>query len=170
MSNMERFFSKILEEDFSLKDREKRVLTLRLHKKTLKEVGEEIGVTRERVRQIEAKALRKLFGHYRWYLKEEGEFRQYLAMKKVATERRVTLQQQIGVMVGMEGGSLSVLKLPFPTRVINALLKAGYSTERELAEQFLRDAGEIWCIKNIGDKGYGLIEDYLVKRLRDEDG
>ena len=49
----------------SLTDREERVLRLRFglddgHPRTLEEVGKEFGVTRERIRQIEAKALRKL--------------------------------------------------------------------------------------------------------------
>lgn len=49
----------------TLNDREKRVLRLRFgledgHTRTLEEVGKEFGVTRERIRQIEAKALRKL--------------------------------------------------------------------------------------------------------------
>jgi len=49
----------------NLTPREARVLRLRFgltgdHAHTLKEVGERIGVTRERVRQIEGKALRKL--------------------------------------------------------------------------------------------------------------
>ncbi len=49
----------------TLTDREERVLRLRfgLHDgriRTLEEVGKEFGVTRERIRQIEAKALRKL--------------------------------------------------------------------------------------------------------------
>jgi RNA polymerase primary sigma factor len=49
----------------SLNDREKRVLQLRFgledgRSRTLEEVGRAFGVTRERIRQIEAKALRKL--------------------------------------------------------------------------------------------------------------
>lgn len=48
-----------------LKEREKQVIVLRFglmdgHPRTLEEVGREFNVTRERIRQIEAKALRKL--------------------------------------------------------------------------------------------------------------
>ena len=48
-----------------LKERERQVIILRFgledgHPRTLEEVGKEINVTRERIRQIEAKALRKL--------------------------------------------------------------------------------------------------------------
>ena len=49
----------------TLTDREKKVLKLRFglddgRTRTLEEVGKEFEVTRERIRQIEAKALRKL--------------------------------------------------------------------------------------------------------------
>ena len=49
----------------TLTEREQKVLTLRLgledgRARTLEEVGKEFNVTRERIRQIEAKALRKL--------------------------------------------------------------------------------------------------------------
>ena len=49
----------------TLSDRERRVLELRFglidgRSRTLEEVGRDFGVTRERIRQIEAKALRKL--------------------------------------------------------------------------------------------------------------
>ena len=49
----------------TLNDRERKVIQLRFglndgHPRTLEEVGREFGVTRERIRQIEAKALRKL--------------------------------------------------------------------------------------------------------------
>lgn len=53
--------------DKCLKDREKYVITKRFglndnKDKTLEEVGQLLGVTRERIRQIEKKALRKLKG------------------------------------------------------------------------------------------------------------
>ncbi|MBQ4233433.1 MAG: sigma-70 family RNA polymerase sigma factor, partial [Firmicutes bacterium] len=49
----------------TLQDREQKVLRLRFglddgRTRTLEEVGQEFDVTRERIRQIEAKALRKL--------------------------------------------------------------------------------------------------------------
>jgi RNA polymerase primary sigma factor len=49
----------------SLDGREQRVLRLRFglddgHARTLEEVGKEFGLTRERIRQIEVQALRKL--------------------------------------------------------------------------------------------------------------
>ena len=49
----------------TLSEREARVLQLRFgledgRNRTLEEVGHDFGVTRERIRQIEAKALRKL--------------------------------------------------------------------------------------------------------------
>jgi len=63
----------------SLSDREREVLELRFglkdgHSRTLEEVGEMFGVTRERVRQIEAKALRKLR-----HPKSSSKLRDYLA-------------------------------------------------------------------------------------------
>ena len=63
-----------------LTDREEKVLRLRYglddnHPRTLEEVGKEFGVTRERIRQIEAKAIKKLRHPNR--ARKLGDYRQY---------------------------------------------------------------------------------------------
>ena len=65
MSQLPRAGEQIDEVLSSLSDREQRVLQLRFgledgRSRTLEEVGREFNVTRERIRQIEAKVLRKL--------------------------------------------------------------------------------------------------------------
>jgi RNA polymerase sigma factor (sigma-70 family) len=50
---------KILDSDF-LTNRQKRILELRMKGLTLKSIGQELGVTRERIRQIGEKIKRKL--------------------------------------------------------------------------------------------------------------
>lgn len=60
-----------------LKERERVILTMHFgidcEEKTLKEIGEEFGLTRERIKQIKEKALRRLRHRSR-----SGELRQYL--------------------------------------------------------------------------------------------
>lgn len=46
--------------DLSISDKEKNVIKMRLENHTLEEVAKEYGVTRERIRQIEAKANEKI--------------------------------------------------------------------------------------------------------------
>ena len=63
--NIEGLKEQLMEVLDTLTDREKKVLRLRFglddgRARTLEEVGKEFQVTRERIRQIEAKALRKL--------------------------------------------------------------------------------------------------------------
>ncbi|WP_294159204.1 RNA polymerase sigma factor RpoD/SigA [uncultured Selenomonas sp.] len=67
------FLAKLLA---GLKPREAEVLRLRFglddgHARTLEEVGEQMGVTRERIRQIESKALRKLRGRIGWLKQQD---------------------------------------------------------------------------------------------------
>lgn len=66
LRGVEQNFDKVLTEYFNdekcfLNDREKTVILLRYkEQKTLAEIGREFGITRERIRQIESRALRKL--------------------------------------------------------------------------------------------------------------
>ena len=72
----------------TLSDREKRVLILRFglddgQPKTLEEVGHEFNVTRERIRQIEATALRKLRHPSRSQRLKEFVQQQYVDMTRI---------------------------------------------------------------------------------------
>ena len=72
----------ILKHYNGLNERERFVVENR-SQNTLKSLGEQIGVTPERVRQIEAKAYRKMIGRYIYFLQHEAEFREYLDIEKM---------------------------------------------------------------------------------------
>ena len=59
---------KLIKEYPAISERERKIIIMRFgledgHERTLQEIGEAFKVTRERIRQIEAKALRKLRRH-----------------------------------------------------------------------------------------------------------
>lgn len=132
---------------------------------TLKSLGEQIGVTPERVRQIEAKAYRKMIGRYLYFLQHEAEFREYLDIKKIAEAKKISLERQVEKSIGIEGKTIPVDKLPFQARTINALKKHGYYTEASLIDQYYADPEVIADIRNIGEKSYEVIIRYLAERV-----
>ncbi len=83
---------KIMDVLDSLTERERRVLSLRFglvdgYSRTLEEVGRQFNVTRERIRQIEAKALRKM-RHPTRIRQLHGFFEPYQANRRLETAQR----------------------------------------------------------------------------------
>ena len=154
----------ILKHYNGLNDRERFVVENR-STNTLKSLGEKIGVTPERVRQIEAKAYRKMIGRYLYFLENEAEFREYLKIKKIAEAKKISLERQVEKSIGIEKESILVDKLPFQRRTINALKKHGYYTEASLIDQYYADPEVISDIRNIGEKSYEVIIRYLAGRV-----
>lgn len=154
----------ILKHYKGLNERERFVVENR-SQNTLKSLGEQIGVTPARVRQIEAKAYRKMIGRYLYFLQHEAEFREYLDIRKIAEAKKISLERQVEKSIGIEGETILVDKLPFQMRTINALKKHGFFTEARLIDQYYKDPEEILAIKNIGEKSYEVIIRYLAGRV-----
>lgn len=129
--------------------------------KTLEEVGNEIGVTKERVRQIISKAVRKLrhrqsffeCGDYehpekvakekvKQLIEEQKQRWTYESAKKFIEEYESTHQQELNSELLIEELDLSV-------RSCNCLRRAGIKTVEELANKHIRD---MYKIKNLGRK------------------
>ena len=150
------FIKSKIEEDLSnLTEREREVLKMRsglYYNKpyTLEEVGKELGVTRERIRQIEAKAIRKIY--YYWQRKKRlQEFNQANEIsKEVITEAKKTKVNNMPIEV-----------LDLSVRSYNCLKRANINTVGELT---LKTEKELMRIRNLGRKSLKEIIQKLEER------
>lgn len=148
----------------TLNEREQLVLCRRYkEQKTLREIGEEIGVKQERSRQIETAALRKLRYPRNMRFITKGVDGYIKERCKVEYERGYQVGYNAGYQQGVDeasngvskaGISVTIVSLPIEAldlsvRSFNALRRAGYVTIGDLLKV---NEKEIIHIKNLGTK------------------
>lgn len=148
----------------TLNEREQLVLCRRYkEQKTLREIGEEIGVKQERSRQIETAALRKLRYPRNMHFITKGVDGYIKERCKVEYERGYQVGYNAGYQQGVDeasngvskaGISVTIVSLPIEAldlsvRSFNALRRAGYVTIGDLLKVNEKD---IIHIKNLGIK------------------
>lgn len=152
--------------DQRLSIREAKVLKMRLDGLTLEDISNKFYVTRERVRQVEAKACRKLKGgivsldarvekltrelskmskYINEFMDKESALREFIK-RKLNKDEKYNNEDYVPMEM-----------MNIPTRVKNSLRKAGY----KYIWQVKADIENIHRIKNIGTKYYQLIKDNL---------
>ena len=162
MSSITRYLLKIIDTNPRLNIREKQVLRLRSEGKTLEQTGRYFGVTRERIRQVEAKAMRKLFFYYNKFIESYDDLKEYQRLKELIELKKVTLKQQMEQESGINTELEFLEELPFETRTIHALQKAGIYNTNQLKDYYLLQK-HFTDIRNIGVKANEQVISYLKK-------
>jgi len=150
----------ILEAISTLANNEKKVLELRYGIKdgifrTLKKTGEELGLTQERIRQIEAKAFRKLrhpvrrlvILGYNWEMASQE-----------AKSLREKYDNNVLLTKRISESDCLIEEIELPLRVTNAFRKAGYPTINELIKHH---SFEVMKNRNIGQKSIKVVKYWL---------
>lgn len=168
-----------LKEIKTLTEREHGVLSLRYeHCMILDDVGKYFNVTRERIRQIERKAMRKLWNPYRrknYILLEYSEVEKAETEKHVVIMQNMILEDRLKAYESLEDISeekekapetitlddISIAELDLSVRSYNCLVRRGYKTIGSL-----RDVSreELMNIRNLGRKSYLEILDKVSKQ------
>ena len=169
----------LLEALDDLTEREKRVLELRFrHNLDLEKTGKEFGVTRERIRQVEAKALRKLRVRQKlWKMIPMREMNKVVVEKDGLILKNQILQDHLSKLMERQGKSqqeikeavkgepkkrISIDDMDLSVRSYNCLKRAGLDFTDQLEEKTYR---EMMRVRNLGKKS---LEE--VKRKMEELG
>lgn len=138
------------------------LLSIYKDNKTLEQTGKTLGVTRERIRQIQCKALKKLMRWRRYfevgeyfskeqlakqdyekYLEKKHQEWDYESAKAFVTDYELGLPNEILI------GDLDIGELDLSVRSHNCLKRAGIRTIKELSEKTVYD---LYKIRNLGKK------------------
>lgn len=155
----------------NMTEREKDIVMRRYyHQKTLKEVGEEIGVKQERVRQIEAKGVRKMRNPHCEYIMLHG-IKEYINKRvnekadamvktmKEELENEYRVKMANAVIADNQSRrdivakllSTSVEEMDLTVRSYNCLKRAGVNSVGELIKMF-PTYERLYTIRNLGRK------------------
>ena len=162
----------------TLTEREQGVLACRFQRKlTLEQTGKEYGITRERIRQIEAKALRKLRHPTRANLMKavplpelQAKHTEYCNLKdeyewlKKAFESLTVQKAEPGVIIPMaEHASrleMPIEELDLSVRSFNCLKRRGVNTLRDIVGM---TEYELAQVRNLGRKSY----EEVIEKLKE---
>ena len=162
----------------TLTEREQGVLMHRFQRKlTLEQCGKEYGLTRERIRQIEAKALRKLRHTTRANMMKsvpltelQAKHAEYCKLKdeyewlKKAFESLTAQKAEPGVIIPMaEHASrleMPIEELDLSVRSYNCLRRSGKKTLRDIVEM---TESELMGVRNLGSKSASEIRAKLTE-------
>lgn len=161
----------------TLTEREGRVLDMRYKRyMTMAAIGEECGLRAERIRQIEAKAVRKLRhpSRSRYILMGMEGYINYLRDTAVDERLReykkeiISLEKKIAELTDTEYEeekneleNAPLAELDLSVRTFNILYRAGYSTVKELLDA---DAEKIVSLPNLGLKNFSDLIDVLSEK------
>ena len=157
--------------DKGLTDREQQVIRMRFkHHMTLEAVGRELCITRERVRQVEAKALRKLRHPRHWRHWQLDTMERYIAAEEKAARYELEcmhlqslIQKQAEEPEPEEKpilGEIGIDEMELSVRSYNCLRRGGYRTVADLVGKTYADLAKV---RNLGRKS---VEE-VVKKARE---
>ena len=153
----------------TLTEREQSVIACRFQRKlTLEQCGKEYGITRERIRQIEAKAIRKLRHPSRLNMMRavpltelQAKHTEYFKLQdeyewlKKAFELLTAQKAEPGVIIPMakiaERLEAPIEELDLSVRSYNCLRRVGKDKLRDIVEM---TEGELMKVRNLGRKSY----------------
>lgn len=167
----------------SLSERERKILEYRFkHLMTLEETGKEIGVTRERIRQIEARAIRTLRKPdrvKRWDIRKMSVIIEDARTRKETEAENIQLREQVKEykkqvselqeklrikkvkeMSGTLYENMDIDEFEFPVRAYNCLKRYGIEKAWELC---LLSEDDLLCMQNLGKRSVKDIEKVLKK-------
>ena len=150
----------------TLSERESKVLKLRFglvdsNFRTLEEVGKVFGVTRERIRQIEGKAIRKLKHPSRKYVLMGASWQLAVQEAKQMGEKLLLKRSEDIAKDRQPTSYIEVENIGLPTRVYNALLRHGYKYVYDLMKA---PDEELLRVRNLGPRSVKMIR-YAIEKF-----
>lgn len=162
----------VKEQILKLSEIEQQVIEMRYrYNFTLEEIGRKLGVTRERIRQVEAKVIRKLRQPTSFYQMRVIPYKKYvdLLTEKAEIENenhelRELLHMPVEEVKKENEKAIPIENFDFSVRTYNCLKRANFNTYEDVKELYEKEGKNgFYKIRNLGGKGISEIFEKVLK-------